>query len=461
MKKGMMAVIAIFCALPGVHAQQEIEYQLNWTTSYESINSRVIRVVDSLYSELNAGQTIRMVLLSATEKAKPEEQRAMLSFKRGEALLAHFRQKGLAQKEYEVEMVPFHQPNRLRSSEITSRSFRSFMSRKSESFFLLSKIEAAATSVAQVFFDSDISGDLEVYQIYASRDQYVMLNSGNVIYIPAGTLKTDNGMSPSCDLVEVRVAEYTQLEAIALKAMTTSSYGKRLETGGMWHITFNCNGKSLKPGVGESYYIRVKFEGEPRDMKVFTGDVKKGVIDWRLQSDGSVKTISSGEAVTSNLDSVAQWSEENYESDGEGVLYPDQNYGGEVLDGYYSNDMYELKLNDVGWINCDAFYEVDDKTDLLVNCDTAGRVNVMLIFKGRKSLLPGYQCSNTTQIKFSDIAANELALLIVFRKNKDNTVDKFVKTILPANQKVIDATDWKPSTSDDLRNEIYAALSDF
>lgn len=458
MKRGILAVMAMFCAMPGIFAQVEIEFQLNWATSSSVINSNVTAVVDSLYKQLNPGETIRMVLLNPSEKLKPEPDRAMLSFKRAEALLTHCSRQGLSEREAEVEMVPFHQPNRLRTSEITSRSYRSFMSRKSESFFLLSKIEAEVTSVAQIFFDSDIKDEVEVFSIYASRDQYVMLNSGTVIFVPAGTLKTDNGMNPSCDLVELRVAAYTQLEAMALKAMTTSSYGKRLETGGMWHITFSCNGKALKPGTGEYYYIRIKFEGEPRDMKVFSGDVKKGVIDWRLQGDGSVSTISSVTAFTPELDNFSEVSEEYYEgeTDGyEGVL------SAETIDGYYEKDMYELKLNDVGWINCDAFYEVTDKTDLLVNCDTSGNVNVMLIFKDRKSLLPGYQCSNTAQIKFSDIASNELAVLIVFRKNKDNTVDKFVKTILPANQKTVDATAWKSSTVDELRTEIYATLSDF
>jgi hypothetical protein len=97
---------------------------------------------------------------------------------------------------------------------------------------------------------------------------------------------------------------------------------------------------------------------------------------------------------------------------------------------------YDLQLNDFGWINCDAFDETQKLTDVFVTGDVPKDATVMMVYTKRKSVLPGYVCDDGKSVKFGNVAEDETAMLIVFKRNEDKkTVTKFTKMVNPGKEK--------------------------
>jgi hypothetical protein len=251
------------------------------------------------------------------------------------------------------------------------------------------------------------------------------------------------------------VSEYLDLEAVALKAMTTTSEGKNLETGGMWYIDVICNGQSLVMKPGKQYFINVRINGEPKNMKVFSGREKNGLLNWKEETDS--KVILPGNVQT---DSEEETTDKN---DSDSSAYIGEGYGERSTRDaaiFDMSDHYSLQLDNFGWINCDAFGQGQKLTNLMVYGEIDEKTNVMLVYNKRKSVLPGYLCQDKKSVKFSDIASDETALLVVFKKVDDKGgVMKYTKVLRPGNEKNT-RVNFTASTAADLRSEVKAKLSD-
>jgi hypothetical protein len=123
-------------------------------------------------------------------------------------------------------------------------------------------------------------------------------------------------------------------------------------------------------------------------MKTFSGKSENGIINWTLQPNDPVY---SG---PSNPDSSNV--EQERESEG---------------------SYYILKISKLGWINCDKFYDVKNKTDLLVKADTSSKNSIMIIFKSMKSVLPGYNYSGKVT-EFKDLPAGQEVTVLAYRVNE-------------------------------------------
>lgn len=445
-------MVPFLLAVMSLGAQNKMPvYQFPCNGKQTSLTSQQKHLADSLYYSLAQGDQLQIELLSADEKKAEAAQISALSYQRAALLLQHCYNNKISRKDFYAEITPFAMPNVVRTNDLTLASSKS-LGKRSSTAVVFTKSVSMATSQPAVDFDADFTKELQEFQFYASDGIDTWLTSGTRIFIPANSLQQINGQAPNCEKLTLRVSEYLEMDAIALKAMTTTASGKKLQTAGMWYIDVLCNGKPLVMKAGKQYLIEVAMTGDPKDMRVFTGKEKNGLLDWKEETDS--KVIKPGEN-SEKTDSLKEYSEEvdnDYEGEG---------YEREVVDAVFQkNNAYGLQLNDFGWINCDAFDQTQQLTDIFVQGDISDKTNVMLVYGKRKSVLPGYLCEDGKSVKFSNIAADEPAMLVVFKKENDKgAVTKFTQVIVPGQDKSIVAMT-TASTSENLRNEIRAKLSD-
>lgn len=471
-KSTFVALTLLFGAFVSTAAIKPIPVQyFPFENNQSVLTNQLMKLADSIYANITPGESIKLVLLSAEEQNLESVKRAQLSFKRAEALIEHCRKNKYSSKDYYAEMVPFTTPHTIKSNIISESSYKLFMSTKALTYFVFNVKQVSLTSKSGCQFDASTEKEKQEFTFNPKEEIVANLVSGTKIIIPASSLCYLDGHEPEADKIVIKVSEYLELDAMVMKAMTTSSHGKALQTGGMWNITAECNGKPLMMKGGKSYDIQVAKTAATKNMKVFTGKMNNGILDWTEEKDGSVtaSTINSNviPETTSNLNVISENRDEANEINIKNNLtttnlnlnqknYRNRNNKMEVneemdedtkkrVEQYNKQqeekqkDIYDLKLNDFGWINCDAFdSETQKLTDILVRGDINDKSNVMLVFAKRKSVLSGYLCEDGKSVKFTNVAADEAAMLIVFEKTGDgDKVMVFSKMITPGNQKSV------------------------
>lgn len=429
-----------------------------WNGSNSSLNATLKLSADSLVNNVLPGTLVKVNVLSASEMSLPEKEKGIISYDRVNTLMKYCSGKKLPLNEYYAAVVPFDVPNTLRTNNLENAAYRSYKAR-AICFLMLSQPELAVTSNPSVNFDASVNDDIQRFSFAADEDIYAYLPSGSSVFIPGGSLRFANGQGPGCDSVVLHVAEYNDMAAMAMKAMTTTSSGKKLNTAGMFYIQVTCGGKPLVMSPGKYYSIHIATSSVVPGMRVFTGQMKNNMLNWKEETDG--KVITSGlnnEIVNENrTDNV-------YDSTYLPELDPDAyERRGDETDGEYDYEGpgYTLQLNDFGWINCDAFDETEILTDFHVRGEVNDETSVMLVYGKRKSVLPGYLSADGKTVVFSDIASDETAMLVVYKMDKKKgTAEKFTKIITPGKDKSC-AVSLSKSTIEELRAEVKNKMADF
>jgi hypothetical protein len=494
---------AAVLTIAGLNSNAAIKPMKNESFPFELgqtiLTKQLAHFTDSVYAGLIPGESLKLILISKEEENLESVKRAQLTFKRAEAILLHCYKSGYSNKDFYAEMVPYTTPHTVRSNDLSTGPYRSFMSKNALTYFVFSLKDVALTAKSSLTFDANTKDVAQDFTFYPKEVINANLASGTQIVIPASSLMFADGTEPNGQ-VNITVAEYTALDAMIFKAMTTSSNGHALQTGGMWNITAESDGKPLQMKAGMNYDIMVAKPNETKNMKVFTGKMKNGVLDWVEQKDGSVtasKITTNGglnsqqpvsEIGINNDDAVNELAVDNLNLNNRNLNQLNVNninsninvstknqFRGRNKKAWtkeeteemikeekeYQKDIYDMKLNDFGWINCDAFDpETQKLTDVYVHGDITEKSNVMLVFGKRKSVLPGYLCADGKSVKFTNVAADETAMVIVFeRTGNGDQIKKFTKLITPERQKNISVKTIN-STTADLGREIQSSFAD-
>ena len=75
-------------------------------------------------------------------------------------------------------------------------------------------------------------------------------------------------------------------------------------------------------------------------------------------------------------------------------------------------DAYLLASDELGWINCDEFYDVEQKTDVIVYVDTTYRPSVRMVFDNINSVMGGDYNQQSGTVTFRDIPVGESVRLV-------------------------------------------------
>lgn len=242
----------------------------------------------------------------------------------------------------------------------------------------------------------------------------IVCTEGTVIDIPENAFEYENGNDLKCTKVCVYVWEYYSLADIIAAGLTTTSNRKMLFSDGMVYIEARCFGERLKLKSGKEIKVQMPSQAPDDKMQIFAGNFKNGIIDWKVKGTPEINSTSDG--TTSDIETESNDNERPYLDEtndsitGEtiSIVYGRENSGENNVDNGYI-----MNLSSLGWINCDRFYDIQEKTKLIVKVESMKNTFVALIFKEIKSMMPGYCFSNNT-IEFANIPDGQEVTLLAY-----------------------------------------------
>ncbi|MDQ3048811.1 MAG: hypothetical protein M3R27_14770 [Bacteroidota bacterium] len=203
--------------------------------------------------------------------------------------------------------------------------------------------------------------------------------------------------------INIQLWEFLSTEDIIRAGLSTMSSGRLLETGGMIYITAKHNGSCLK--LLRSAKITVQFPTYSRvdSMRLFKGVPLPLVIDWKKTDN-----VNQSESPTTT-ESI-----------------PDMEGGERARLSYYV-----LSASGLGWINCDRFYDVKEKTDLAFTLKGNFKGYVGLVFTELNSVLPGDIVRQTeNNVIFKNVPKGMEVVALVYAFSTD------IKKVFYAKQKI-------------------------
>ncbi len=239
--------------------------------------------------------------------------------------------------------------------------------------------------------------------IDASDPDDIYCDEGTVIRFPDDAFIYENGKAIKCTQVAVYVTEFYSMSDILESGLTTTSNKRTLASAGMVYIEATCHGERLKLKPGKKVSVSMPTDAYDKKMKAFSGKLKGGIVDWRVNGTVSNAGIEQKRDTAATVGDNSEFFGER----SEGFFTP----GAEYPEGYL------MSMTKLGWINCDRFYDTNNSTHLLVKADSIEKTCVALIFKTMKSVLPGYQFANHTT-EFKNIPSGEEVIILAYRVNE-------------------------------------------
>jgi hypothetical protein len=211
--------------------------------------------------------------------------------------------------------------------------------------------------------------------------------------------------------VNICIYEFKSKTDLVLGQLSTHSNKDMLETAGSFYIeASDINGVPLHLKANRSFEITIYdvTNESPIDFYTFKGNVYNQVVNWSQVPN-----------------SRNQSQNESYET--QGVVIDSETGEEYFVEGEfeeemeYVSDALVLKSTDLGWINCDRFYDVENKTNLIVKLNSDSSMCVRMVFNDIKSVLPGFQISNNkANYEFTNVPIGERVLLLAYSvKNND------------------------------------------
>jgi hypothetical protein len=225
---------------------------------------------------------------------------------------------------------------------------------------------------------------LEKYEVPSqfyliSSDSIVKVTGekGTVISINPSDLITETGQQIG-DSIEVELKELTDQNQMFKTNAQTVSNGKLLVSGGAYFINIKSNGQQVK--LKPDRTLKVEFPKiVENEMTLFYGQRDSlGQLTW----DSVSKTFEKKQKLVSVRCTICGDKNCQYSR----MATPEE---AELADKLYT----EIELSNLGWINCDRFLEIENKTDLIVNISHSEKINtanIYLIFKDINSVMQTY-----------------------------------------------------------------------
>ncbi|MFA9212890.1 MAG: OmpA family protein [Candidatus Methylacidiphilales bacterium] len=166
--------------------------------------------------------------------------------------------------------------------------------------------------------------------------------------------------------LEFTLYEVYKISDMLLSNLQTMSNDNLLETSGMFSINAFSRGKKAYLKSGMNYQFEIPTKNSDKNVKVFYGDTSKRNINW-IQDTLNIKPQPQLDDLTVNL----------FGRDSTMYDYSDR------IDYRIYN---QFKGANLGWINCDRFVNVKNKTNLKVNIKDS-TIKLFLVFTKINSVM--------------------------------------------------------------------------
>lgn len=167
--------------------------------------------------------------------------------------------------------------------------------------------------------------------------------------------------------IEFTLYEVYRKSDMLISNLQTVSNNNLLETSGMFSINAFSKGKKAYLKSGVDYQIEIPSKNHDKKVMVFYGDTLKGNINWIQDTLKNEPQI-----IINDL---------NYR-----LYQKGGNYSLDYLDSNTNKIYNQFKASKLGWINCDRFVNVKNKTNLKVSVKESS-INLFLVFSGINSIM--------------------------------------------------------------------------
>jgi hypothetical protein len=289
----------------------------------------------------------------------------------------------------------------------------------------------------------------QTFNVSSSKPTQVKGKKGTIILVTPSDLETIDGKAIGKN-IEIELKELINQQQLLRTNTQTVSNGQLLVSGGAYYLNMTSNGQQLK--LKDDKSLSVAFPKlTDKEMALFYGQRDSlGQINWEKatetftakkekeqpQADLTKKTVKKKSGIDAIFDYIESGDTTTTKEEREQYAKRQRNYKVE-------QKLYEaVNLQSFGWINCDRFLEVEDKTELLVKVNPADNIlsaNVYLVFKDINSVIQQYYYNGTAKnssVKFEGLPVGYKTRLIAYTV-KDEKAYAFASDVtIGKNQKV-------------------------
>lgn len=226
--------------------------------------------------------------------------------------------------------------------------------------------------------------------------------NGAKLLIEPNTFELNDGTSPT-GAIQLEVREVYEKSDMILNGLTTTSDGRLLESFGMLFINATSGGKVLKIKDGRSIAIAIPNKQEGFAGELFYGEKTDSVLNWQYAGTTQDTTevvetlISRSTDFIETRDSIKSTTYQYV--NGLRELVSDTTFAieGDYTFGIWTDSAiampptaYEFQIENLGWINCDRFVEVEEKVNLEIKLKQYGEPVGYLVFTSINSVMGVY-----------------------------------------------------------------------
>ena len=324
---------------------------------------------------------------------------------------------------------------------------------------------------------NQIDSSSQYYVVSGKKSTSIKGRKGTILYIVPSNLETEKGLAVF-DSIKIELKElHTQKELVLANAQTVSE-GKLLESGGAYYINLSCGKETLR--IKKNKSIKVEFPKiSDKGMSLFDGkNDSLGNMNWfdlgkKLGANKipeyNLITIAVPPRINDNLvrlksGIIIEMEEWEYQVrirrndpylDSSQVIRRRRSGGFDraeeeeikfIQKGEKNNEIKEtlykaVEIKKLGWINCDRFYEIKDKTNLGLAFNKGDNIEsavLFIVFKDINSVMKNYflQSDNIYSAEFKDIPVGQKVKLISITTKK-NEIFTFQSDIIIEPNKTI------------------------
>lgn len=404
-------------------------------------------VINAAWDALPVGKRVRLTTLSPAENKLKNADRMVLSQKRCQYIMKYLQQLDIPVTSYAVLIDPFDKKKKAPVSEMTNAGYRT-MTSAGQGIYTVVLYREGYEGIP--FTGSDTMD----YEFTSCQDMKLNITAGGqligmqgtVIIFPPSALVYENGDKAECDVADICLREFYEKGDILAAGLTTHSGRRMLQSGGMIYLQATCKGKKLRLVSGKTIKVQFPTNGAKKEkgMHTFYGRHQDNLTNWvpSIREEGKTqdKPKPKPEVMIAPIDGEGD-SEIEYEGEEE-QMYADK------------SEAYFMESSRLGWINCDRFYEIPEKTDLFVKADSAMKPSVRLVFADIKSVVPGYKYGKDYTVKFDDMPKGKVATVVVF-VTKGDQIYLGMEEVTLGKVTNLDIA-MRPVSKDEFRREISA-----
>ncbi|HRO74988.1 MAG TPA: hypothetical protein PLP27_02435 [Crocinitomicaceae bacterium] len=297
----------------------------------------------------------------------------------------------------------------------------------------------------------------QFFKVSANKPAKVKGKQGTIISVNPANLETENG-KPLGKNIDVELKELTNQQQLLRANAQTVSNGQLLVSGGAYFINMTSDGNQLKLKSGKTLSVEFpKITSE--EMYLFygkrdsLGQMNWGKVDQKFENKPEqVVTNAPVESKPPRLTLEVNDVDAVFDYVDEGNEKPLSKADKKKIENQKKAEekVYQaIELQQFGWINCDRFYNVPNKTNLYYTFnDSIGIANVYLVFKDINSIMNNCYYSSFEKKSFNDIPIDAKTQLIAVAVKNGKTYTYKSDLTIKANEKI--QINLKETTAEDV-----------